>query len=247
MDWLTNFIEFTGTTLPSLLGMMWEFLWSELRGLFTIAAAIPMGFGLRRLWHRCFTEYDRSMLIRLEPGKDLHDPKLFENTPVIVGTFPFRVLGDKRESDLDIQKVVGFIIGKVRHIDDPAEELGLDPSEWAPGYYAYCVINWEYSSEVKRMWRRGIGIMKTAMCLTDQQQRGSRFIGFGTDPPRGEAQGEQQGIAHLTEGILAFARYQPYAGAGFKADDLKLRQLSILTRILIWFKNFFTKEWTDAR
>ena len=247
MDWITDFIEIAGTTLLSLLGIIWKFLWNELRSLFTIAVAIPMGFGLRRVWHRCFTEYDRSMLIRLEPGEGLHNPKLFKNVPVIIGTFPFRVFDDNKEADLDIQNVVGFVIGDVRHIDDPAEKLGLNPSEWAPGYYAYCVINWEYASEVKRMWRRGIGIMKTATPLTDLQQRGSRFIGFGTDPPKGKDQGEEQGIAHFTEGICAFAQYQPYAKAGFKADDLKLRQLSILTRILIRFKNFYTKEWTDAR
>ena len=247
MDWMTDFTEIAGTTLLSLLGMVWKFLWSELRTLFTIAIAIPMGFGLRRIWHRCFTEYDRSMLIRLEPGKGLHNPTLFKSVPVIVGTFPFRVFGNKKEADLDIQNVVGFVIGDVLHIDDPAEKLGLDPLEWAPGYYAYCVINWEYASEVKRMWRRGIGIMKTATSLTDPQQRASRFIGFGTDPPRGNGQGEEQGIAHFTEGPRAFAQYQPYAKAGFKAYDLKLRQLSILTRILIWFKNFYTKEWTNAR
>ena len=53
---------------------------------------IPLGFLVRRIWHRCFTEYDRSMLIRLEIGQGkMHHPKMFSNTPVIVGTFPFQI------------------------------------------------------------------------------------------------------------------------------------------------------------
>lgn len=242
-----EFIESIRSALLSLFVMIGKFLWDELRSLFIIAVAIPMGFGLRRIWHRCFTEYDRSMLIRLEPGEDLHDPEKLHNAPIIVGTFPFREFDGKIEADLNIQNVVGFVIGQVRHIDNPAENLGLDSSEWAPGYYAYCVINWEYTNEVKRMWRRDIGIMKTVKRLTDPDQRGSRYIGFGIDPPQGKCQGEQQGIADFTEGIRAFARYQPYAKAGFKAEDLKQRHLSILTRVMIWFKNIFTKEWTNAR
>lgn len=217
-------------------------------GLIVTTLGIPLGFSVRRIWHRCFMEYDRSMLIRLEPGNSLHDPKMFKNTPIIIGTFPFRIFDKKKESDLDIRNVVGFVIGHVQKIDDPAilTALGLDISEWAPGYYAYCVVNWEYANEVKRMWKRGIGIRKTATRLDDPQQRESRFIGFSTDPVKGETQAEQQGIAHFQEGIMAFAHYQPYARAGFKAYDIKVRQLSILTRILIWFKNLVTKEWTNA-
>ena len=136
MDWMTDIIEIDGITLLSLLGIIWKFLWSDLRGLFTIALAIPMGFGLRRIWHRCFKEYDRSMLIRLEPGNGLHNPELFKNVPVIVGTFPFRVFGDSKEADLDIQSVVGFVIGDVRQINDPAEELGLLVNDSYSGRFA---------------------------------------------------------------------------------------------------------------
>ena len=214
-------------------------------GLFVGILGIPLGFMLRRIWHRCFTEYDRSMLIRLQPDEGIHDPKWFAGAPVIVGTFPFREFKKKRQSDLDIRNVVGFVIGDVRKIKNP-EILGVDKCEWGPGYYAYCVINWEYATQVQRMWKRGIHISKTATRLSDPEQRGSRFIGFSTDPPKGNSEAEKQGIAHFQEGFRAFARYQPYAGAGFKAYDIKMRQLSVLTRILIWFKNFVTKEWTHA-
>ena len=206
------------------------------------AIGIPIGFAVRRIWQLCFIEYDRSMLIRLsEEGDEEHYPTKFSYVPVIVGQFPFSELGGEIQSNLDVRNVIGFVIGKVKWIDNP-RVLGIDPCEWKPGYYAYCVIQWEYANLVKRMSKQGYHIRKIShpSSFTGTFQRETRFIGMGTDSYEG------QGIPHFQSGPLAFLRYQPYDRAGFKAHDIKMRQLSLPARTLIWFKNFITEEWKDA-
>ena len=206
------------------------------------ATGIPIGFAVRRIWQLCFIEYDRSMLIRLSEEGDIdHDPTKFVNAPVIVGQFPFSELEGKVQSNLDVRNVIGFVIGEAKWIDNP-RILGIDPCEWKSGYYAYCVIQWEYASLVKHMYKRGYHIRKVShpSSYVGTFQRETRFIGIGTDSSEG------QGIPHFQSGTLAFLRYQPYDRAGFKAWDIRMRQLSLPTRILIWLKNFITKEWNNA-
>ena len=206
------------------------------------AIGIPVGFGVRRLWHKCFTEYDRSILIRLsEEGDSEHHPEKFSKAPVIVGQFPFTELKGDVQPNLDVRNVIGFVIGDVRWIDRP-EILGIDKCTWEAGFYAYCVIQWEHGARVKRMYNQGYHIRKVRhpSSFEPEYQREISFIGIGTDAPKG------QGIAHYQAGFWAFLRYQPYDRAGFKAWDIKMRQLSLPARVLIWFKNFITKEWRHA-
>ena len=182
-----------------------------------------MGYALRRFWHRCFAEFDKSMLIRLsEEGDEKHHPSKFHLVPVIVGTYPFSELKGKVESNLDSRNVVGFVVGDVRWIDDP-RQLGLDPCKHPPGYYAYCVIQWEHANQVRRFYRQGFGIRKIRKA-TETNPQENAFIGFGTDLPPG------QEIVHWQSGLLASTRYQPYAKAGFQANDIKMRQLAPQTR-----------------
>ena len=203
------------------------------------AIAIPLGYIERRIWQKCFTEFDRSMLIRLsEQGDEAHHPNQFHYVPAIVGAYPFSDLRGEVESNLDTRNVVGFVIDKVRWIDDP-RQLGLDPCEYKPGYYAYCVIQWEHANQIKRYYRQGFGIRKIRI-VRKSNPRENAFIGFGTDTPEGQT------IAHWQDGPLASFRYQPYDRAGFKANDIRMRQLAPQTRTLIWLKNFITKEWDNA-
>ena len=206
------------------------------------ALGIPIGFGVRRIWHLCFIEYDRSMLIRLsEEGDEDHHPVKFSNVPIIVGQFPFTELDGKVQSNLDVRNVIGFIIGKVQWIDNP-RVIGVDLCEWEPGYYAYCVIQWEYATFIRRIYKQGYYIRKIRRTLSfgPEYQREISFVGIGTDSPKG------QGIPHFQSGPLAFLRYQPYDRAGFKALDIRMRQLSLPARVLVWIKNFITKEWNNA-
>ena len=197
--------------------------------------AIPAGYGIRRLWHVLFTEYDRSILIRL--SKEGHDPKLFGNVPVIVGLFPFSELEGEIESNLDVRNVIGFVIGAVQWVDnyEDLNKFGICQA----GYYAYCVIQWEHIAAVRRYYRQGFHVRKIRRAR-ESNPRENSFIGFGTQTAPG------QEIVHVQDSILASLRYQPYNRLGFESKDIKLRQLAPQTRLLIWLKNFRTKEWDNA-
>ena len=201
--------------------------------------AIPIGYGLRRTWHKCFTEYDRSLLIRLsEEGDDDHHPVNFHYAPVITGTYPFGELRGKVESNLDSRNVMGFVVGRVRWLDDP-ESMGRELRNQKPGYYAYCVIQWEHADEVRRYFKQGFSVRKIRI-VTESNPRENAFIGFGTEGPC------EQAIIHSQGGLRASMCYQPYDKYGFMANDIRMRQLAPQTRILIWVKNWKTKEWNDA-
>lgn len=226
---------------------MFAYFFSLLFGLPTlvnIILAIPLGYALRRVWHKCFTEFDRSILIRLSEQADdeHHHPSEFNYTPIIVGTYPFSELDGKVESNLDSRNVVGFVIGEVQWLDNPYQfpkRLGIDSFSFKPGYYAYCVIQWEHAYQVRRFFRQGFGIRKIRK-KTATNPKENAFIGFGTESSKG------QEIIHWQDGLSASMRYQPYNRAGFKAMDIRMRQLAFQTRALIWLKNFKTKEWDNA-
>ena len=144
--------------------------------------AIPVGYGLRRAWHKCCTEYDRSMLIRLsEEGDRNHHPVNFHYAPVITGTYPFGELRGQVESNLDSRNAIGFVIGRVKWLNDPGS-MGRKLRGQKPGYYAYCVIQWEHADEVRRYFRQGFSIRKIRI-VTESNPRENAFIGFGTDGP----------------------------------------------------------------
>ena len=214
--------------------------------------AIPLGYAARRVWHKCTTEFDRSMLIRLiadrcgickgckkqKKCEKTHHPTDFSLVPVIVGKYPFSELRGKVESNLDSRDVIGFVVGDVKWIDDPTR-LKLNPCKNKPGFYAYCVIQWEHADQVRRLYKQGFGVRKIQH-KSKSNPRENSFIGFGTDVPDG------QEIVHWQKGIFASWRYQPYYKAGFHACDIRMRQLAPQTRLLIWLKNFVTKEWDNA-
>lgn len=206
-----------------------------------------IAFVVRRTWHKATKEYDRSMLIRLGESED--SPR-YGNAPVILGRFPFSDLGGMVRSNLDVRDVIGFVIGEPKWMekeDLKRLRIVLHPDVHKPGYYAYCVVQWEYAERVKRLESLGFHIRRTyyegANAEPDMRER--VFVGFGTDS-RPDADGAMPVVAHLDSGPLASFRYQPYLRGGFNATDIKMRAHSPQSRCLIWVKDLFTKEWRNA-
>ena len=209
--------------------------------------ALLGAFMFRRTWNKATKEFDRSMLIRL--GTDSDSPN-YADAPVIVGRFPFSELDGKVRSNLDVRDVIGFVVGKPRWMD--AEDLNrlhivLNPKFHKPGYYAYCVIQWEHANLVKRFADQWFHIRRTGY-HGDGAEPGMReriFVGFGTDATP-DTDGGLPMVAHIDTGLLASFRYQPYLRGGFKAEDIKMRGLAPQTKTLILCKDLITKEWRNA-
>ena len=187
------------------------------------------------------------MLIRL--GADEDSPN-YAHAPVIVGRFPFSDLGGEVRSNLDIRDVIGFVVGEPRWMEkDDLRRLRieLNPEFHKPGYYAYCVIQWEHASMVKRFADQWFHIRRTGY-NGDRAEQGMReriFVGFSTDATP-DADGARPMVVHIDTGLLASFRCQPYLRGGFKAEDIKMRALAPQTRWLIWCKDLFNKEWRNA-
>ena len=217
-----------------------------LRMVFTLAALL-LAFIIRRAWSRISKEYDRSMLIRL--GTDDDSPE-YANAPIIVGRFPFSDLGGNVRSNLDVRDVIGFVIGKPKWMeteDLKRLRIELDPRFHGPGYYAYCVVQWEHAHLVKRLEGQGFHIRRTNYSGNkgEPNMRERIFVGFSTDAtPDGD--GSRPLVAHIDTGLLASFRYQPYLRGGFKAEDIRMRTLAPQTKGLILCKDLLTKEWQNA-
>ena len=187
------------------------------------------------------------MLVRLGSDEDAHN---YANAPVIVGRFPFSDLDGVVRSNLDIRDVIGFVVGTPKWMerrDLKRLKIPLSRESHKPGYYAYCVIQWEHAAMVRRFADQWLHVRKTSY-NGDNAEEGMRekvFIGFCTDATPDGTDARPM-VAHIDKGIFASFRYQPYLRGGFEAKDIKMRALSPQVRSLIWFKNFYTKEWQNA-
>ena len=194
-------------------------------------------FIARRTWYKVTREYDRSMLIRL--GTNQYDASQYSSAPIIVGRFPFSDLGGAVRSNLDIRDVIGFVIGKPERLGtEDIKRLGryLDPENDEPGYYAYCVIQWEHADTVKRFADQWLHIRRISYDDHNAESglRERAFIGFSTNATPDES-GTVPKFAHIDRGLLASFRHQPYLAVGFEAEDIEMRALALQARILIWF------------
>ena len=225
-------------------------IWSELI-LPVLATFLGLigAFIIRRLWHKATKEYDRSMLIRLGTEED---SLRYGNAPIIVGQFPFSELGGRVRSNLDSRNVIGFVVGNPRWMEIEHLKrlrIELDSESHRPGYYAYCVIQWEHAAMVKRFADQWFHIRRTSYNGDDAEDgmRERIFVGFGTNSePDPETDNIRPIVAHIKSGPLASFRYQPYLKGGFRAADIKMRALAPQTRVLIWCKDLFNKEWRNA-
>jgi hypothetical protein len=204
-------------------------------------------FIIRRGWNKATKEYDRSMLIRLGSDDDSPD---YAHAPVIVGRFPFSDLGGVVRSNLDVRDVVGFVVGKPRWLkreDLKRLRIVLNPEHHKPGYYAYCVIQWERADMVKRFADQWLHIRRTSYTGNNAEHpmRERIFVGFGTNATP-DSGGNLPIVADIDTGLLASFRYQPYLRGGFRADDIKMRALAPQTKCLIRCKDLFTKEWRNG-
>ena len=206
-------------------------------------------FIARRAWHKATREYDRSMLIRIGTDEDSPD---YAYAPVIVGQSPFTELAGRVESNLDTRNVIGFVVGKPRWMemeDLRSLRIVLDKRFHKPGYYAYCVIQWEHAAFVKRLADQWFHIRRTRY-EGPEVRAGMReriFIGFGTDAkPDDDNKCARPMIAHIESGPMASFKYQPYLKGGFRAEDIAMRALAPQTKALIRIKDIFTKEWRNA-
>ena len=209
--------------------------------------ALLGAFIARRAWNKTTKEYDRSMLIRL--GTDGDSP-IYAHAPVIVGRIPFSDLGGEVRSNLDVRDVIGFVVGKPKWMemeDLKRLRIVLNSEFHKPGYYAYCVIQWEHADLVKRLADQWFHIRRTGYG-GDRAEEGMReriFVGFSTDATP-DAGGSRPMVAHIDTGLLSSFRYQPYLRGGFKAEDIKMRALAPQTKGLILCKDLHTKEWRNA-
>ena len=178
------------------------------------------------------------MLIRL--GTD-EDSTRYAHAPVIVGRFPFSDLGGEVRSNLDARDVVGFVVGKPKWMkteDLKRLRIVLNPQFHKPGYYAYCVIQWEHADMVRRFSDQWFHVRRTSY-NGNKAESGMReriFVGFGTDATP-DADGGLPLVAHIDTGLLASFRYQPYLRGGFRAEDIKMRALAPQTKGLIRCKD----------
>ena len=221
--------------------------WDFFLRVMATGAGFLVAFIVRRTWGRATKEYDRSILIRLGTHRD---SSIYRNSPVIVGRLPFSDLGGKVRSNLDVRDVIGFVVGSPKWME--TEDLKrlrivLDLEIHKPGYYAYCVIQWEHADWVKRLESRGFHIRRTTYegAKAEPNMRERIFVGFGTDATP-DAGGVRPLVAHIDTGVFASFRYQPYLGGGFKAEDIKMRALAPQPRGLICCKDLFNKEWRNA-
>ena len=212
-------------------------------------AAVLIAFIVRRAWGKAFREYDRSMLLSLGTERAWRD---YADKPLIVGQIPFSQVAGGVESDLDVRNVIGFVIGKPRWLTTSRlKRLRLDLDNCKPGYYAYCVVQWERADFVKRLEEQWFHVRRTRYdgppIRRPIRMRERVFLGFGTDSEPDPNTGEVPFIAHLEKGLLGSFKYQPYRRGGFNATDLKMRALAPQTKFMIRFiKDSFTKEWRYA-
>ena len=205
-------------------------------------------FIARRAWYKTTKEYDRSMLIRVGTDEDTPD---YANVPIIIGQLPFSELAGRVQSNLDTRNVIGFVVGRPKWMkmeDLRRLRIVLDPRFHTPGYYAYCVIQWEHAAFVKRLADQWFHIRRTRYDGPEVRagMRERIFVGFGTDAKPDEGTGDLPMIAHMENGPLASFKYQPYLRGGFRAEDMAMRALSPQTKLLIRCKDIFTKEWRNA-
>jgi hypothetical protein len=210
-------------------------------------AGLLLAFVFRRTWNKATKEYDRSILIRL--GTDEDSPR-YAHAPVIVGRIPFNDLGGQVRSNLDVRDVIGFVVGEpiwMEREDLKRLRVVLNPEFHKPGYYAYCVIQWEHAAMVRRFADQWFHIRRTGYTgnRAEPNMRERIFIGFSTDATP-DADGGLPMVAHIDTGLLASFRYQPYLRGGFRAEDIKMRALAPQTKGLILCKDLFTKEWRNA-
>ena len=208
-----------------------------------------LGFGAVQFarWARrkFFIEYDRSILVRLGNHAENND---YTNAPIIVGQFPFSELAGAVEPNLDTRNVVGFVVGRPIWIWDVWWlHLGLDKNQHKAGYYAYCVIQWEHASAVKRFAERGFHIRRVRYNGPQRYKdmRETIFLGFGTGS-QPDAAGDVPVIVHITNDWFSSFRHQPYLRGGFFAEDIELRVLTPQTRLLVILKDLLRKGRRDA-
>lgn len=221
--------------------------WADL-GWRVLAAFLGFGAVQFARWARrkFFIEYDRSILVRL--GTD-DEKKEYANSPIIVGQFPFSELAGAVEPNLDTRNVVGFVVGRPIWIRDVWWlHLGLDKNQHKAGYYAYCVIQWEHASAVKRFAERGFHVRRIRYNSPQRYKdmRETIFLGFGTGSEPDDV-GDVPVIVHITDDWFASFRYQPYLRGGFRAEDIELRVLPPQTRLLVNLNAMLTKERRNAR
>ena len=197
-----------------------------LTGAFASFLGFALTLAFRRLYHKCFTEYDRSAIFRLSFDTKEECTKLdYSNAAVIVGKMPFTEFAGIAKPDLDPRDVIGFVVGPPKYIDNPTRAFGV--SGWEPGYFVYVVINWERSDEFRRYERQGYTIARTI--ITDDEGNPvrtpeSRVLSIKTASKAGN------GIVRTTNCPL---RYQPFKRAGFEASDIQYRKVSWLALPII--------------
>ena len=169
--------------------------------------------------------------------------------PSSLGNFPFSELAGAVEPNLDTRNVVGFVVGRPIWIRNVWWlHLGLDKNQHKAGYYAYCVIQWEHASAVKRFAERGFHVRRIRYNSPQRYKdmRETIFLGFGTGSEPDDV-GDVPVIVHITDGWFASFRYQPYLRGGFHAEDIGLRVLPPQTKLLVGLNAMLTKEWRNAR
>ena len=189
-----------------------------------LMAVLTLGAGRWFIRHT-FVKHDLSALAYLGSDENVTQ---FANAPLYPDNQRFYLVGSKLLVNNDPRDVLGFVVGKPRWLESP-------PNLAEPGYYAYVVINWEYSEDFKRWVKRGFGIQVSAPTTNEGEIDKSRpdnrhlvLTPFNIEDKR---------VIDICEGWLTSSlRWRPYAKFGFTSDDIDNRSMSWQTRtlILIW-------------
>ena len=199
----------------------------------TVLLGILAAWAIRRIYHKMFTEFDRSALVRIEIPND-GSAESFANCAILNGPVPFTTYNGVTVPNVQTRDVVAFIVGKPCCVSNPAK-LGLEG--WEPGHFAYAIVHWEHYQEIRQLILRGYCLQQAF--LPDESGKPSlrpetRFLRFAT------ASEGQQGVADVMEGFRASFRFQPYKKHGFRSTDLDYRRLSLQLQLFFWLVKLLT-------
>ena len=173
-----------------------------------------------------FTEYDRSVLVRIDVPNEMK-PEEFSNWPILNGPLPFTTFAGQTIPNVRTEDMVGFTVGYPIHIPQPNMQ-GL--GNWDPGYFAYAVIHWNKYSQVKTLVDRGYSLEQVFLPNDKgepQHRANTRFLRFSPGSTH------QQGVADIVKGPRASFRYQPYKKHGFESTEVQYRRLTPQASVVV--------------
>ena len=217
---MLSFIE--AIFVEGIRGLLPNSFWNGVLTIFVATIVVRAASALVTLvWRKIKIEHDMSMLAYL--GTD-HDMRHFARVPIFMDSPRFYQLSGHVYPANDPRDVVGFVVGETRYLRQ--SEFRNEPE----GYYAFLIINWDWSERFTRWINQGYTLQRSA-ALTDGgdldlSRSDNRHLVLA---PFDE---ECKFIADIKDGWrdALRLRWQPYAKWGFRSDDLNQRTMTWQSR-----------------